>query len=350
MGLMSWFNIKNKKESSTDQNSKDKSVVQTVVDRNNDARKMILDQSYDMLNRLKIFSGFFYKSDLIKDIVDQTDFINDIFSKNTNLNYRKLEQFHYYYTENLVSVLSKLKKQREEILIILNEQLDRTQDKLNRLGNTKISTNDIKKWTVTVSDYLVNVYRHLCDPNKFLESNIKIPKLENIDLWYNLSDDEYDKLSDIGDDIYSCSQCIIQKRLMGKLNKNVFIIEWKAELRSNYDLIHLFQIKNTSDWFLWIPSKKQFKLIESTIILHYIVPNRSSKLITQKSDNRLKEEIERIKSEISQAKMINNPDLDNTLEQYLGKIRNQDLLTGLNEIDVDRKFLEDILKLEQFNI
>lgn len=343
---MAWFNKKEKSK----EKPIEKSTVKTVVEKHQEARDQILINSSNVLNRLKLLSGFFYKCDQIKDIVDQTEFINDIFDKNKDLNYRKLEQFHYYYTENLILLLEKLKKQREDVLIILTEQLSRTESKLVQSDLIEVSSNRIKKWTSSVSDYLVAVYRHLCDAVKFPDSTITMPGMEQITQWYTLSDEECDQLTNLNEDVYTCSKCTIQRRLMGKLNKNVFNIEWKAELRSNWDQIHLFQIKGTSDWFLWIPSKQQFKLIESTVILHYIVPNRSSKVLKDQSKERLKEEIERIKTEISKCKTIDSLELDTTFSQYLTKIRDRELLTGMNEIDTDRKFLEDVLKLEQFKI
>lgn len=355
---------------------KDKSKESVIpIEINNipivDIRLDILSKSKTLYNKLKMLSSFFNNS-ILNDIVNETDLINEIFDKNKDLNYNKLEQYNYYYTDNIIELLSKLKKSREENIIILSKKLENINNKIVNKDiktiNYKLIENEGKKWTNYISEAIVICYRELSNNitnmdliniNKINSEQNRLSFLnimtdENI---YYLDDEYYNSLITYEENEYYTSQLfLINKKLLGKLNKNVFNIEYKHCLCSDKDpyaknsYIYLFKIKDTSDYFIFIPNKKVFKLIQSSDILQKIIINNSSygkKAFELESILNIREQYQ---SDLNKQKSIYEPELLDIFTKYLNKIQETDMLNSLQEIDIDRKYLETILNTERFKI
>lgn len=73
----------------------------------------IINNSEGRLNKLKIFSNFFDNS-LVISIAVRTRVVHDIFASNKSLDINKLELFHLQYTDTLIDLLTKLKKNLEQ--------------------------------------------------------------------------------------------------------------------------------------------------------------------------------------------------------------------------------------------
>lgn len=325
-----------------------------------DPRKEILKASNAQLNKLKMLATFF-SNNTLNLIKDQTEIVNEIFVKNKDLNFKKLEQFNYYYTENLLTLLNKLKKGKEENILILNEKLIKAKTNAN---NTKIDKIDLKrvdnerrKYANVISEVLAANYRELCNfggsvgikyslnDTQFL---YKFPN-EN---YYSIEFEKYEELTNIVPDLfYYSSSYSIQKKLMGKLNKNVFNIQYMYTFKTKgNDTLYLFQIKDSHDFFIYAPDKKCFKLVDSTEIMIFTGQQNSSwYIITTKLEEEI-QKIEDLENRIANEKFIKDENVIKTLEDYYTKINDDGLLTSLSDVDVDRQFLNEVLKLEQFKI
>lgn len=325
-----------------------------------DPRTVILNDTNAKLNKLKLLASYFSK-DILNKIKDQTEIVFDIFSKNKDLNYKKLEQFNYYYTDNLLELLSKLKKSKEENILILTEKLSKAKNNANSAKIIKIDfkkvDNERRKYASIISDVLAANYRELCNYSGTV--NIKYTHKETLFLsilpnenYYTIPFEVYEDLANIETDLYyNAKNYNIHKKLMGKLNKNVFNIDYVYSFKSvNNDEIYVFQIKDTSDFFIYIPDKKTFKLINSTDIMPLANSSNSSwSIITTKLEEDIKT-IEDLEYRISKEKTITDESVIATLESYYKKINNDELMTSLSDVDVDRQFLDEVLKLEQFKI
>lgn len=327
---------------------------------NLDPRLDIISASNKQLNKLKLLSSFF-NNDLIISIKDQTEIVNEIFSKNKDLNYKKLEQFNYYYTENLLELLGKLKKVKEENILILNEKLIKAKNniadvKINKIDLKKIE-NERKKYANVVSEFLAAIYRDLTGyfnniKNPHAHRDTKFLDVCSYENYYNIEFDFYEKLASINQDTcYFSNNYALEKKLVGKLNKNVFNIQYLYTFRTkNGDEAYIFLIKDTVDYFVYVPDKMSFKLIEPTEVIPLAISANSSwSIITNKLETELNK-VEQLEDKIKNEKYITDPTLISTLEEYLKKVSDDSILSSLSEIDVDRQFLDEVLKLEQFKI
>ncbi len=330
------------------------------------AREQVLIDSRKLLDRFKILCGFF-KHKVLDEILEQSELIYNIFEKNAELNYRKLEQYNYMYTENMIAMISKLKKSREESIIILTEKLSGALKKVSKVETKSIDfkrhANEEKKYAAHISHVLTLAYRELCDPthDKFTDGHREttvmapsyyIERMPDANV-FGIPDDVFETLCDYNEsDFYYPTLYIIQRRLMGRLNKNVFNITFHYTFKSESNMyLYVFSIKDTSDYFIFVPHKSLFKLVNSTDILpSYIIESNSSWGRMSHELQDMLDKVEKLQLEINKQRSLYEPDVIEVLKKYLDKINDEQLTSNLNEIDADRLFLEELLKLKKFDI
>lgn len=356
---MSWFK---KKENIQKPEEK---MADVSISNHIDVRTEILSKARIVLNEYKRICSFF-NNNILNDILTQSEFIYDVFEQNDKLNIKKLEQYNYYYTENLIELLEKLKITREENIIILYNKEKLLKSKLDILNRNKIDfktlENERKKWSNYISDLLCKSYKELCNTKSLTYAIDTSYKLTNIDKnfilqqstdnVYNISNIDFDSLNEYqSEDYYNSTYFTIHKKLLGKLNKNVFNIEFKYNIKSeNNRYLYVFIIKNTDEYFIFLPNKCVFKLVNSTDILYHIINNKSSWYINA---NILEESLnayDKCNTELIKQKSIYEPELLDIFNKYLTKVNDIELLNSLQEIDINRRHLETILGLTRFDI
>ena len=83
----------------------------------------ILNDSKRRLQKLKILEHFFNLPSLV-GIVVRTEIIHSFFEKNTeSLDLNKLELFHLQYTDSLIELLKKIKKQKEATILNIDTEI-----------------------------------------------------------------------------------------------------------------------------------------------------------------------------------------------------------------------------------
>lgn len=355
---MFWFKKKEKIEEPI-------KMIEVSVPSIIDVRKEILTNSRKHLDTFKRLCSFF-NNNILNDILDQSEFIYDVFDKNEELNIKKLEQYNYYYTENLIELLEKLKKSREENIIILDTKVLQIKNKLSLMDikkvDTKIIDNEKKKWANYISDQLFKCYKELCNDKTLMyaiDTNYKLSELDKnftkicpLNNIYSITNTIYDTLDDYNsEDCYISSQFTIHKKLIGKLNKNVFNIEFKYTLMSeSTKCLYIFMIKDTTDYFLFVPEKMLFKLVNSSDVLIHIASSNSS---WSKHAELLEQELikyEKYNTDLLKQRTIWEEEMIDILNKYLTKVNDIELLNSLQEIDVNRRNLETILGLQRFDI
>lgn len=159
----------NKKQLTSESDTDLKVNVQQQIE--TDPYKIILADSSKRVNKMKVYTNFF-DNRYITDIQNQTEIIHDVFAANKNLAYKKLEQFHYYYTDNLVELLAKLKKSKEENMGVLTSQLKSIDNKINirKKESKEISQSSVKnlannkiRYAQNMSLQITSIYNCMVD-------------------------------------------------------------------------------------------------------------------------------------------------------------------------------------------
>src|SRR3972149_8386142 len=131
MSVFTWIiNIFKKKKKDTisiEMNMDAASLVQQHVQQS--PTDIILQDSQDRINKLKIYGNYFDNM-ILTNILNQTEVVHDVFLNNKELSFKKLEQYHYYYTDHLIELLQKLKTSKDENFAIINTQIKSIENKI----------------------------------------------------------------------------------------------------------------------------------------------------------------------------------------------------------------------------
>ena len=135
----------------------------------------IIKDSEKRLNKLKVLTNFFDQSQVIAISV-RTKVIHDMFASNKALDINKLELFHLQFTDSLLDLLIKLKKNIEQKYLLINNEIQINNEVINSF------VSEIKK-----DEFLDRVKTHNLIIQTFMESlyndlafDKKVSKLTNL--------------------------------------------------------------------------------------------------------------------------------------------------------------------------
>lgn len=342
--------------------NEDKDTPTTKVQK--DPFDIVINDSVNILADLKIFVNYF-GDDLLDKIHQQTNIVHDVFSGNRDLNYKKLEQFHYYYTAHLLELLRKLKKKKDEKHLVLNSQIKAVKDNYtkNKTKHQSIITNSVKKVDNNKAKYAEYISLQLTAIYNCLVSNLSDFRYKTkynlhtfvneygIDLAWNINSALFQQLTEFDKtNQYVYQEYTIERKLLGKLQKNLFKIQFigVVKLDTQTDVFELYKIAETDDYFIFIHDTGIFKFINFDLLKPQCIDSntRYGRLGTDLLDqeNKLKQ---------LQFKVKENTDaseIHDVLEKYLATINGVELLDDFSKIDVERQNLQSILDLTRLEV
>lgn len=313
----------------------------------------ILKKSKKRIQKLKLLSKFFDQPNLI-NIIIKTEIIQSYFTdKSINgLDINKLELFHLQYTDSLIVLLDKIKKQKEANILTVYKEIDANQEyieKFLRQENEGRNFNTDRKYqNALVSEFLNKIYSNLTGTRVELDF-AKIRNLSN-----NYAIDYYRKttkienlLSQPDTKYYEFENIDVEKKLLGKLNTNQFKIRFVCGYNSSNQIFELFKIINTDEEFIWNLQINEFYLVEETIISEL---NRSE---NTSSNNSLVQDLTTRNLELNlKAEQLKNElpeEVISLLEKYKENLENQEILNQILSIDEEMNILNSMLNLNLNN-
>lgn len=318
-----------------------------------DQDKEILKNSKKRLQKLKLLSKFFDKADLI-NIIIKTELIQSYFdtSSKNGLDINKLELFHLQYTDSLIVLLEKIKKQKEANILAIYKEIDANEDYIESYAaantNVKNFALDKKYQNALMSDYLRAFYYNLTDKRVDLKIN-SIRSLSNdyameyyrktskIEFLLSLPDTKY----------YEYENNDIERKLIGKLNTSNFKIRFVCGYNVDNQMFELYKIVGTEENFIWNLQTNEFYFLASDIEkLLDTSPNVSNnKNIIDDLLNRNKElegKVESIKIEIPD-------DVIELLKKYRETLEKQEIINQVINVDEEMSILNSMLNLNLNN-
>lgn len=318
-----------------------------------DQDKEILKNSKKRLQKLKLLSKFFDKADLI-NIIIKTELIQSYFdttSKN-GLDVNKLELFHLQYTDSLIVLLEKIKKQKEANILALYKEIDANEDyiesysALNR--NVKNFALDKKYQNALMSDFLRAFYYNLTD--KRVDLNIaSVRQLSNdyaMEYYRKTSKIEF-LLSLPNTKYYEYENNDIERKLIGKLNASNFKVRFICGFNVSNQIFELYKITDNDEDFIWNLQTNEFYFLASDIAkLLDTSPNISSnKSIIDDLLNRNKEleaRVEVMKKELPEG-------ITDLLQKYRETLDKQEIINQVINVDEEMSILNSMLNLNLNN-
>lgn len=313
----------------------------------------ILKNSKKRIQKLKLLSKFFQKEDLI-NIIIKTEVIQSYFESKSiaGLDINKLELFHIQYTDSLIVLLDKIKKQKEAGILTAYKEIDANEDYIasfiSQEKNGRDFNTERKYQNALVSDFLRSIYNNLTD----IRTPIDYKKVRNLSNFY--AQDYYRKEAKIDSllslpDVryYEYDNVDIERKLLGKLNSNNFKIRFVCGYIISNQIFELFRIVDTNEDFIWNLQTNEFYILaEDIALLLDRSPNTSSKRsIVSDLRNRneeLKTKAEDMKTELPE-------EVITLLEKYKETLDSQEVLNQVISIDEELNILNSMLNLNLNN-
>ena len=106
-------------------------------------RAAVLTNSNRIISKLQLLSVFL-GDDIIYKIYLRSQVIHQLFENNTELDINKLDLFHLQFTQTLVDLLRKIKKNNEKSISLLLEEIQLNKELIDKLQSTTYTHNDFR--------------------------------------------------------------------------------------------------------------------------------------------------------------------------------------------------------------
>lgn len=309
----------------------------------------IVKDSNRRLTRLKLLADFFQQVDLIS-ITIRTKLIHQTFSENTELDINKLELFHLQFTDSLIELFQKIKKGKEQQIILLNKEIALNNEYIDKISLSEAADNfeqERKFYNSTVSITLRKLYEQLAanrgDDFDWGTMNAFTYKYRN-EYYRTLATEQFEQLTDVErEKVYQKPYVTIEQKLLGKLNIQNFKVRFLCGLKYQNTTLEIFSIFQDEDLFFYHVEEKSFFLLEHDHVKGInIVTNTSKQTGLGKEladrNSALQNELEYIKLDLKEEQK-------KLLDDYLATISTVDFLTQLQNVDEQTNILRTMLNL-----
>lgn len=308
----------------------------------------IMSQSKRRITKLKLLANFFENVDIIS-IYIKTDIIHNLFQENKGLDYSKLELFHLQYTDSLIELLTKIKRQKEtEMLAVLNE-IDVNSKYISGFEEKQLDgfETDRKMYSGIFSKHLKNLYQDLTE-NKFRinwNDVLYFNKKYAAEFYRSEVDEELLKPGAFPAYLYQDYQ--IERKLLGRLNIQNFKVRFICGYAVSGNEYELFKIFQTDDYFIFdVEGQKMYLTDPKKIEKLNISPNESNKGIII---NQLKNKNEALENEMNERKRILPEKVIGVLKDYIKNLENTDIMSKIFDINEETNILRAMLNLNLNN-
>ncbi len=325
-----------------------------------DPYKIVMNDSSNRLSDLKIYVNFF-RNNTLNSIYNQTELVHDVFKTNADLKYRKLDQYHYTYTDHLIELLKKTKKAADDNYLIADSQVNSQKKNIANLRESIASfekkdyLNKQMQYARYVTLQLSTIYNCLVDGfNDFRFISVRnfvsySKTISDLD-FFLLPDNIYNELIEYDiEKNYTYENFFIDRLLMGKLQKSLFSIEFCEVFYNGNSKIELFKISDSNTHFIYIVDLNIFKIVDYTKIAQYVVQTNTKIGKIQTEIQVLTNKLHTLNQTLENTKSFDNKTLD-ILDKYLLKIEDINLIDHIAEVDLERRNLDSMLDLTLLDI
>lgn len=313
--------------------------------------KEIIKESERRLNKLKVLLNFFNHSQLIAISV-RTKVIHDIFASNKELDVNKLELFHLQYTDSLLEVLVKLKKNLEQKYVLIANEIEINKDMIaaleNQVGQDDFSEK-VKNHSSIIRNFLEQLYQQLAFSSSvnqplFLDEKNSLSAQRGIEFYRKISRDDFEKMtSQLSNSVYEYGNFRIEKKLLGKINIQKFQFKFLCGLQFNNQFIEIYEFIHSNEHFVYFKEQFQFQSMQlkdfQTIDFSKNKSNKNQIITDLKTKN----------SELSQKASQNlraiPQEVEEVLNDYYEKIAALEFLENLQNIDEQTNILRTMLNI-----
>ncbi|MES2268508.1 MAG: hypothetical protein V4520_17215 [Bacteroidota bacterium] len=223
-------------------------------------RLNILNASTRDISKLQLLSVFF-NNDVIYKIYLRTQVLHQLFQTNPELDINQLEMFHLQFTQTLIDLLKKIKKNNEAQADLLLDEVALNNQLIEQMEGSAYTeqsyVNDKQRQALKMSQSLRKLFQVLSDNTAEYPFAANINKFSahfSADYFYSISTElVYELLTYNPADVYANEYATIQRKLMGSLCKYDFKIEFYCGVRANDIVLEVYRFADVNKYFLFSP-------------------------------------------------------------------------------------------------
>lgn len=308
----------------------------------------IINDSKKKLLVLKLLSNFFNHPDFV-NIIIRTKIIHNLFEKNRFLDINKLDLFHIQYTDTLIVLFQKLKKNKEQQYLFLSDEIYINNEFISKIDseikNEKF-VERVKSHSQKMSLKVEQLYSTFVTDDKRITNWSDITSFSadfKSEYYREIPLEKYEELVCFERNTYDNPNAIIEKKLLGRLNILKFKVKFICGLVCKNEVIEVFQFRDSNDFFIFILNNKSFFFLnEEDRRDMNISENRSNKgSIVEElrfKNQELNKKLATVKTDLTK-------DVHMVLKDYLEKISSVDFLDELQNVDEQTNILKSMLNI-----
>ena len=311
----------------------------------------ILRDSNRIISRLQLLSVYF-QEEVVYKIYLRSQVIHQLFENNPELSIDKLELFHLQFTQSVVELLKKIKKNNEKNVTLIDDEIRLNQEVIERLNETLVSEDSFiagkQRQALKINNSLRNLYEVLSGHTTdfpFVKNVTQFSARFARDFYYTISAEQLAALIDYNpDEVYVNSFATIERKLMGVLCKYDFKTEFVYGLKSGTLIIEVYKFLETDRFFLFYPSRNLFLFCtpEETAVADFTsTSSEKSKMIQE-----LAYKNDKLKSHSATVRTHIPAEIVQLLEDNYTKISDINFLNNLNNFDVQANILKTMLNTD----
>jgi hypothetical protein len=316
-----------------------------------ESRLNILNQSNRMLSKLQLLSVFF-GDDIIYKIYLRSQVIHKLFETNPELDINKLDLFHLQFTQSLIDLLRKIKKNNETNVSLLfdeiqinKEMIDRLNDPYYTLANFNLEK---QRQALKVNLSLRKLFQVLSDnsTDNPLSKNINAFSSRFApDFFYPIAPELLQELTVYNDkDVYTDEYATIQRKLMGVLCKYEFRTEFYCGLKAGTQVAEVYKFVNDDRYLIYSLSDNLFVFLDIAKIANIDMTNNMSK--KEKLVHELRDKNDKLEGNASAMKGAMPLEIKNLLADNYKKISDMSFMENISNIDVQANILKSMLNTD----
>ncbi|TLX26074.1 hypothetical protein FE904_07940 [Chryseobacterium indologenes] len=278
----------------------------------------------------------------------KTDIIHNLFQENTALDYNKLELFHLQYTDSLIELLTKIKRQKENDMLAVINEIDINNKYISGFEERRVDSfeTDRKMYSGIFSQHLKTVYKDLTE-------DIFTANWDNVLYFHKKYAQEFYR-TDVDESLlktgnfpaYQYKDYSIERKLLGRLNIQSFKVRFVCGYLIGTHDYELFKIFQSDDYFVFSVDERKLYLFDKDLDQLDISENQSNQttIIDQ-----LKRKNEQLESSMNERKRIVPPEVEGVLKDYLRNLENIDIMSKIFDFNEETNILRAMLNLNLNN-
>lgn len=311
----------------------------------------IFQDSIKIISKLQLLAAFF-QEEIIYKIYLRSQVIHQMFEQNPELDANNLELFHLQYTASLIELLKKIKRNNEQNVSLLFDEIQLNKELEDQLSSSfyqeKNYHQDQQKQALKINISLRRLYQLLSD-------NVdEYPFSKNINHFSaHFSAEFYDEVSaELLQDlvhydpakVYANAHAIIEKKLLGLLCKYDFKAGFFCGLKAGNAVLEVYRFLETDRYFLFYPVKNMFLFCDFMKIENISQKNSISQ--KEKIIRELQAKNDQLQSSINVAKVYLPQEIKTLLAENYRKLTDISFMQNISNIDAQANILKTMLNTD----